>query len=310
MHRSVSPAAETGSNAASWAYEALALVGDLPGVRRVGLALAEGGGRRLRFTASDRDAEQGPEWCYVDAYDDVPLNTAVRTGQPVIGALDELEGRYPALIARQRRTTTVALAAIPIVSAGQTLGGYVLFYDRPQAFDKEQLVELSRLGDELGAALRHSQRGQARSLLDLSAEPVPPGALAAVHEVPADPEGVGEARRFLRRTLQEWGVDADTIDTAELCLSELVTNAVMHTQAGCGVRVLLDQGTLTTTVRDFGAQDATPVKEGDDPLQTHGRGLLLVDALASRWGSELDSVGTTVWFVLETGDPVSGDESR
>lgn len=243
--------------------------------------------------------DQALEWCYVDAYDDVPLNTAVRTGQPVLGTLDELEARYPRFIRRQRATATVALAAMPVVTAGQTLGGYVLFFERPQPFDKEQLLELTRLGEELGSALRHSQRGQARTRPDLAAEPVPPGALAAVHDVPPDPAGVGEARRFLRRTLGDWGVDEDTIDTAELCLSELVTNAIMHTAAGCGVRVLLDHGVLTTTVRDHGTPDTTSVEEPEDPLQTHGRGLLLVDALASRWGSELDSVGTAVWFVLE-----------
>jgi len=36
-----------------------------------------------------------------------------------------------------------------------------------------------------------------------------------------------------------------------------------------------------------------------DPLAVHGRGLQLVDAFSTRWGSELDAVGMTVWFVLE-----------
>lgn len=299
MHRTGHPHGETGSTVSPWARGALTSARDLPGVWRVGLALAEGGGRRLRFTASDRVNDQVLEWCYVDAYDDVPLNSAVRTGEPVLGTLDELEDRYPRFIRRQRGTTTLALAAIPIVTSGQTLGGYVLFFEQPQPFDKEHLLELTRLGQELGSALRQSQRGQARTRPDLSTEPVPPGAVAAVHDVPPDPAGVGDARRFLRRTLHHWGVDEDTTYTAELCLSELVTNAIMHTQAGCGVRVLLDQGILTTTVRDYGAQDTTSVEEADDPLQTHGRGLLLVDALANRWGSELDSAGTAVWFVLE-----------
>lgn len=303
MHRPVSPAPEQGHDVAAWTDDAMAALRTLPGVRRVGIALTEGGGRRLRFTADERRREMGFEWCFVDAYDDVPLNTAIRTGQPVLGVFDELADRYPAFVARQRGTTTEGLAALPIITAGQTLGGYVLFFDRPQAFDDEQQVELTRLGEELGVALRRSQRDRTRTGVDLAAEPVPPGAQVAVHDVPGDPAGVGAARRFLRRTLEEWGVDDDTTDSAELCLSELVTNVVMHTQAGCGVRVLLDQGVLTTTVRDYGTQEATPVDEGEDPLRTHGRGLLLVDALAARWGSELDSVGTTVWFMLEAGRP-------
>jgi anti-sigma regulatory factor (Ser/Thr protein kinase) len=84
-----------------------------------------------------------------------------------------------------------------------------------------------------------------------------------------------------------------------LCLSELVTNALIHTPTGCAVRVLLDDGVLTTTVRDAGASDAGTVEPLEDPLRVHGRGLQLVEAVAARWGSELDSVGTTVWFVLE-----------
>jgi hypothetical protein len=63
--------------------------------------------------------------------------------------------------------------------------------------------------------------------------------------------------------------------------------------------VLLDHGILTTTVRDGGAADTTAAEQTDDPLRVHGRALHLVDALATRWGSALDTIGTTVWFVLE-----------
>jgi GAF domain-containing protein len=261
----VGPAPETGRNIAAWARDALALMTDLPGVRRVGLALAEGGGRRLRFTASERGSDGGVEWCHVDAYDDVPLNTAVRTGQPVLGALNDLDERYAGFVERQRGTATVALAAVPIITAGQTLGGYVLFFDHPQAFGPGQVLDLARVGDDLGAALRHAQRGEARSIGALSDEPVPPGAVVAVHNVPPDTAAVAEARRFLRRTLHEWGIDEETTTTAVLCLSELVTNAVIHARAGSVVRVLLEQGILTTSVRDGGTPDAASVEQLDEP---------------------------------------------
>lgn len=74
---------------------------------------------------------------------------------------------------------------------------------------------------------------------------------------------------------------------------------MIHTQAGCSVRLLLERGVLTTSVRDLGARDRMPVEPLADPLQVHGRGLQIVDALATRWGSTLDSGGTTVWFVLD-----------
>jgi anti-sigma regulatory factor (Ser/Thr protein kinase) len=133
----------------------------------------------------------------------------------------------------------------------------------------------------------------------LTDEPVPPGALVAFHDVPSDPAAVAQARRFLRNTVHGWDIDEETTDAAELCLSELVTNAVIHEHSGCSVRVLLEQGILTTTVRDNGTPQAGAVEHADDPLRVHGRGLELVDVLATRWGSELDTVGTTVWFVLE-----------
>ncbi len=292
--------ADTRLNVTTWAEDALASLSGLPAVRRVGLALTEGGGRRLRFSASDRTpAEGGVEWCHVDAYDDVPLNTAVRTGRPVLGALSQLHDRYPQFVERQHATPTVALAAVPIISTGVALGGFVLFFDQPQTFDFNQRRGLYRLGEDMGEALRRAQRGEVRSSASLSTEPVPAGALVAHHDVVSDPSAVREARRFLRETLHGWDIDEDTTDSAVLCLSELVTNALIHTNAGCAVRVLLDQGVLTTTVRDNGASDVAPTEPLEDPLRVHGRGLHVVDALARRWGSDLDVVGTTVWFVLE-----------
>jgi anti-sigma regulatory factor (Ser/Thr protein kinase) len=263
--------------------------------------MAEGGGRRLVFTASDRDADDavGLTWCHVDAYDDVPLNTTIRTGEPLFGALGDLAHRFAPFVELQRGTGSVALAAVPITAAGQTLGGFVLFFARPQEFGPEQRSTLLRTGAELGAALRRAQRGNERTNLGLDDATVPLGASIAVHQVPAEIGGVAGARRFLRTTLRGWKVDEETTDTAVLCLSELVTNAVVHTHGGCVVRVLLDGDVLTTTVHDTGRTSPGSVEPVEDPLQVHGRGLQLVDHLASRWGSELDSVGARVWFALE-----------
>jgi anti-sigma regulatory factor (Ser/Thr protein kinase) len=298
VHSALDPPV-AGRQVAGWTREALASLCEVPAVHRVGLALTEGGGRRLRFTASDRASEEGVEWCHVDAYDDVPLNTAVRTGRPVLGGLADLDGVYVDFVGRQQGTPTQALAAVPIVAAGNPLGGYVLFFDRQQPFDAAQRAALSRLGEELGRALRQAQRTESRSNVSLSGEEVPPGAVVGHHEVSPDPAAVGEARRFLRSTLSGWGVDDDTTETAALCVSELVTNALIHTHAGCALRVLLDQGVLTTTVRDNGTRGVAPTEPLDDPLRVHGRGLGIVEALATRWGSELDTDGTSVWFVLD-----------
>lgn len=283
----------------AWVRSALARLSDLPGVHRAGLALVEGGGRRLLFSASDRDNELGVDWCEVDAYEDVPLNHTVRTGQRVVGSIDDLSARYLAFTSRQP-ATTCALAAEAIVTAGHVQGGYALFYDAPQRFDRRQLTNLQELGAMLGDTLRRAQRATTHASRSLTDEPAPAAALAATYSVAADPRAVGAARSFMRKTLSAWGVDADTTDAAVLCLSELVTNAVIHTEAGCELRVVLDRGVLTTTVRDGGSSLVVDLRRIPvEPLAVHGRGLQIVSALSSRWGSELDAVGMTVWFVLE-----------
>ena len=283
----------------TWIRSALAQLGQVPGVHRAGLALAEGGGRRLLFTATDRDNERSVDWCEVDAYEDVPLNHSVRTGEVVVGSLDDLANRYPAFADRQTENT-YALASVPIVAAGHVQGGYALFYETPQHFDRSQLTELEDLAARLGADLRRVQRATTHASRSLEDEPVPHGAHAATYSVDRDPRAVAPARHFLLSILEAWGVDADTVGDAVLCLSELVTNAIIHTDAGCELRVVLDRGVLTTTVRDGGsAVVVDPSNVTVDPLAVHGRGLQLVDALSTRWGSELDAVGMTVWFVLE-----------
>lgn len=278
---------------------ALAQLGELPGVHRVGLALAEGGGRRLLFAASDRDNQTSVDWCEVDAYEDVPLNHSVRTGEAVVGSLDDLAGRYRGFTDRQS-LKTYALASLPILAAGHVQGGYALFYDTPQGFDRPQVTDLEDLGAKLGAELRRVQRATTHASRSLEDEPVPQGADVATYSVAADPRAVASARHFVLKTLTAWGVDQRTVDIAILCLSELVTNAIMHTDAGCDLRLVLDRGVLTTTVRDGGSTVVVdPSSVRVEPLAVHGRGLQIVDALAARWGSELDAIGMSVWFVLE-----------
>ena len=283
----------------TWARSALARLAGVPGVHRAGLALAEGGGRRLLFTASERDDGRSVSWCEIDAHEDVPLTHTVRTGQAVLGSLDDLAVRYGAFTDRQLPQTQ-ALAFLPIFAGGHVQGGYGLFFDAPQPFDAPQLAELEDLGRRLGADLRRVQRATTHASRSLAGEPVPEGALAATYSVAADPRAVAEARHLAVTTLTSWGVDEGTVSNAVLCLSELVTNAVIHTDAECEVRIVLDQGVLTTAVRDGGSNVVVdPSRVTVDPLAVHGRGLQLVDAFSTRWGSQLDAVGMTVWFVLE-----------
>lgn len=278
----------------TWAEGAIARLAGLAHVSRVGLALVEGGGRRLRFTASDRDPSADVAWCDVDAYDDVPLNTAIRAGQPVVGSMEQIAARYPDFAARQSDEHR-AVAAVPIATERDVVGGFVLYFDSAHALDACLPVQLVQRGRELAGSLREARRPHDRP--PAFAGPVPPeGALVAVHEVAGDHASVAPARQFLRQTLAGWGIEDDIVDSATLCLSELVTNAVIHAQGGCVVRAELLESVLTVSVRDSGSSGRAHVTSIADPLQVDGRGLRVVEALSRRWGHQIDDDGAVVWF--------------
>ncbi len=128
--------------------------------------------------------------------------------------------------------------------------------------------------------------------------PAPTG--AATHTFPQERRSVGRARDALRHQLAIWHVDADVTDSAVLLLSELATNAVRATTAGCrtiGVRFELTGAELRLEVSDGSGKQPTLKHAGDE--EECGRGLALVAALADRWGVEpLDAVGKVVWALL------------
>ncbi|WKD37036.1 SpoIIE family protein phosphatase [Streptomyces xanthophaeus] len=107
------------------------------------------------------------------------------------------------------------------------------------------------------------------------------------------PNAVLHARRFTARTLRSWGV-VEELDEALLIVSELVTNAIAHTQGEVGMDLTLSADRLRIAVND--ASPRSPVK----PIwvsweSTGGRGLLIVEATAAAWGSVPLSGGKQVW---------------
>lgn len=272
------------------------------GVVRAGLALTEGGGRRLRFTASDQEIAYCPgepvrlAWCDIDGFADVPLTAVICTGEPVVGTLALLAERYPDFVRGQRARGVAAVAALPLTLGTSVVGGIVLFYDLPQRFGPHQLAGLQ------GRAARASADiAAARTVVDSRADAgevharVDEGPVAIL-EVDGVPASVAVARRFARRRMQEWQVHPDVLDTAVLCLSELVTNVVMHSGASARIELRPDGRSVVVTVRNEGASASiAPADDDADPLRVHGRGLQLIEALADEWGTESDSSGTTVW---------------
>ncbi|MEI7030235.1 ATP-binding protein [Streptomyces pratensis] len=110
-------------------------------------------------------------------------------------------------------------------------------------------------------------------------------ALRYCFTLPARPESVAGARRLTRARLDAWKLTGDAHEAAVLIVSELVTNAIVHTASArvvCELRCLGRQ--LRIAVQDQGHQPDGPRlrRTADDE---HGRGLLLVDALSDSWGS-------------------------
>lgn len=116
--------------------------------------------------------------------------------------------------------------------------------------------------------------------------------------LPGSERCVAYARRFVRDLVGEGHPAADD---AELCASELVTNAVVHTRSGEGghvtITVARDGDVLEVRVADDGASGDLPHMR-DEAFAESGRGIVIVAALATDWGAEAERDGTTTWFRL------------
>ncbi|GAA4534145.1 MULTISPECIES: ATP-binding protein [Nonomuraea] len=115
---------------------------------------------------------------------------------------------------------------------------------------------------------------------------------------PGDPAAVARARGLVTGTL---GRDHPLHDDCALLISELATNAVLHTRSGGGgsftVRLRATGATVLVCVEDAGS-DGPPCVCGADPRATSGRGLPMLEALSNRWGYTRGDGTTTVWFEL------------
>ncbi|MGW2910676.1 ATP-binding protein [Streptomyces asoensis] len=123
-------------------------------------------------------------------------------------------------------------------------------------------------------------------------------------EIRPDPAEVGRARRWARSRLAGSGIgDEEALaETLILLVSELVTNAVVHTGCPAVLRLSLPGGTAEpSTVRlevaDSSGRAPVPRCAGDEA--TGGRGLALVDGLADRWGWSVEGAGKRIWCELD-----------
>ncbi|OAH16028.1 ATP-binding protein [Streptomyces jeddahensis] len=118
-------------------------------------------------------------------------------------------------------------------------------------------------------------------------------------ELAVHPRSAGQARRLTRARLTGWSVGEETCETAALVVSELVTNALVHTASRVIVCELHDDARqLRISVRDEGCTPGEPHPSPRRPEEEHGRGLLLVEAVSSAWGAQEAGSGLLVWADL------------
>ncbi|MFC4585872.1 ATP-binding protein [Sphaerisporangium corydalis] len=125
--------------------------------------------------------------------------------------------------------------------------------------------------------------------------------LLGTAELRGTPSSVRGAREFVRMTL---GEGHPALDDVTLLVSELVTNSVAYSdsQENDGVITLsigeISRGRLHVMVTDDGSARSVPRRRAVELMDESGRGLVLLQALARRWGTYPDGTRRVVWFQI------------
>jgi serine/threonine-protein kinase RsbW len=120
--------------------------------------------------------------------------------------------------------------------------------------------------------------------------------LLAAFTLPAVPESAGAARRRVRAALAARGLEDLTSD-AQLIVSEFTANAVRHAGSPVDVALIMAGGALMIIAADSSRVPPVMREAGDGES---GRGLVIVDAVADRWGSWPSGAGKSLWAVIRT----------
>lgn len=121
--------------------------------------------------------------------------------------------------------------------------------------------------------------------------------LSATFDLPPAARSVPAARHVVTELLTAWGAP-HALDDAALLMTELVANVVDHVggEVVLTVEVMLSDGWLRLSVADGSA--VRPVVRELDSANPRGRGLRMVQAIATRWGAEDHRGGKRVWLEL------------
>jgi two-component sensor histidine kinase len=122
-------------------------------------------------------------------------------------------------------------------------------------------------------------------------------------DLPPQPSSASRARSLAREVVA--GLPADVVDTVALLVTELVTNAVLHARTRLHLEVEVRPAAVVLRVQDGSTR--VPVVRHYAPDDVTGRGLALVEALASSWGVDATRQGKAVWceILIPDGEVVS-----
>ncbi|MFI6345520.1 SpoIIE family protein phosphatase [Streptomyces sp. NPDC050560] len=242
----------------------------------------------------DVDMEEGTAWCVLAGHlapllrhRDGATELVDAEGGPPLGVVAEAE--YPMTPVGLRPGTLIALTTDGLVeSADLTMDDGVR--GLLAALGDADADDLGLLADAL---LGSANRSDDVALLLMRYDGLairPERESWTIWRVPEAPR---HARRFTRRTLRAWGVTQE-VDTALLVVSELVTNALVHTEGPVRLDLTLINDRLRVAVGD--SSPRTPVKPTNIGwAATGGRGILLVEAVSAAWGTLPVSGGKQVW---------------
>ncbi|MFE9774693.1 SpoIIE family protein phosphatase [Streptomyces sp. NPDC005931] len=248
----------------------------------------------------DVDMEEGTAWCVraghlppVLRHPDGGTEIAEVEGGPPLGVVTQAD--FPMSPLRLHPGTMLVLTTDGLVESTEA--------DIDQGMDR-LARHLSRsdpahLGLVADALLGNAPRSDDVALLLLRYDGMARRPLRESWTVWRVPQAVGHARRFTRRTLRSWGVTQD-LDAILLVVSELVTNALVHTDGQVRLDLTVVNGRLRLAVAD--ASPRSPVKPTSIGWEaTGGRGILLVEAVSAAWGTLPVSGGKQVWaeMILE-----------
>ncbi|GHA97706.1 hypothetical protein GCM10010330_59900 [Streptomyces tendae] len=249
----------------------------------------------------DLDMEEGSAWCVraghlppVLRHPDGSTETAEVEGGPPLGVVTQAD--FPMSPLRLRPGTLIALTTDGLVeSPGADIDEGMDRFAHALA-----VSDPTHLGLVADALLGNARRNDDVALLLVRYDGMALRPLRESWSVWRLPEAVRHARRFTRRTLRSWDVPDDDIDGVLLIVSELVTNALVHTDGKVRLDLTLISGRLRVAVAD--ASPRTPVKPTSIGWEaTGGRGILLVEAMSATWGTLPVSGGKQVWSEIPVG---------